>query len=251
MSMEGKYIYGIIAEPEPKKFSFAGVEEAPVYTVSYQKIAAIVSDTGLTEIDPTRKNVLAHTMVQDRLLKDYSILPMGFGMIASDGAMVSDLLRKNYENLLKELERLSGKIEVAVKVSWDKDAMLTQLASENGSLTRAKARLRTASPAQAQAILMEIGRIVEQITKEWQKEYAAEAYSQLNKLALEARTNPAMDVKNILNASFLIEKTHESEFQKEVYELDDRYRGKLNFKYVGPLPPYNFVQVKMETADAV
>jgi alpha-amylase/alpha-mannosidase (GH57 family) len=128
--------------------------------------------------------------------------------------------------------------------------MLTQLASESESLTRAKARLRAASPAQAQAILMEIGQIVQGITKEWQKEYAAEAYRQLNKLALEARTNPVMDVKNILNASFLIEKAHESEFQKEVYELDARYRGKLNFKYVGPLPPYNFVQVKMETANA-
>jgi len=80
--MVGKYIYGIIGETEVRRFDFRGVGDAEVYTIPYQKLAAIVSDTDLQEIDPTRKNVLAHTTVQDSLLKEYDLPPMGFGMIA-------------------------------------------------------------------------------------------------------------------------------------------------------------------------
>lgn len=250
MSRENRYMYGIIEEPQFKEFDFTGVEEARVYTINYQNIAAIVSDTSLKEIDPTRRNVLAHTMVQDRVIKNYTVLPMGFGMVAGSANIVNDLLRINYDKILGELERLSGKIEVAVKVYWDKDAMLSQLGAENKTIAQAKARLKTATPAQAQAILVEIGQTVERTTKEWKTRYATEAYSHLNKLAVEARANPEMDVKNILNASFLIPKTQESRFQNEVYQLDAKYRGKLNFKYIGPLPPYNFVQMRMEAPNA-
>jgi len=53
-------------------------------------------------------------------------------------------------------------------------------------------------------------------------------------------------VKNVLNASFLIGRARESDFQKEVFKLDSQYQGKVNFKYVGPLAPYNFVNVNLE-----
>jgi hypothetical protein len=53
-------------------------------------------------------------------------------------------------------------------------------------------------------------------------------------------------VKNILNAAFLIEKARESDFRNQVYKLDSQYQGKVNFKYVGPLAPYSFVNLKLE-----
>jgi len=83
MNGQSKYIYGIINEFTPKKFVFNGIDEAEVYTLNHKQIAAIVSDIEFSEIDPTRKNVQAHTLVQDNLLKEYTLLPMAFGMVAS------------------------------------------------------------------------------------------------------------------------------------------------------------------------
>ncbi len=57
MSLERKYIYGIIQEPEPRRFSFLGVGGAEVYTINHRELAAVVSDTALEEIDPIRKDV--------------------------------------------------------------------------------------------------------------------------------------------------------------------------------------------------
>lgn len=245
--MERKYIYGIIEEPEPRRFSFLGLGDAEVYTINHRELAAMVSDTGIEEIDPTRKNVRAHTVVQDELLKGYTLLPMGFGMIANSKDDVLKLLEKNYQGLIGELKKLVGKIEVELKVFWDQEAMIKELQGESEELTRLKARIKAApSPIEAQKLLLEAGKVVERIALEWKAKYADRVYGVLQGLSIDARLNNPLGVKNILNASFLIERARESDFQKEVYKLDSQYQGKVNFKYVAPLAPYNFVNLKLE-----
>lgn len=246
MFPQGKYIYGIIEEPQPRKFDFPGVEDAEVYAINYQKLAAIVSDTELEEIDPTRKNVLAHTTVQDTLLKEYELLPMSFGMIANTESEVRELLERNYDGLIRELKHLSGRIEVELKVFWDQEAMMKELQGESDELSKFKAKINAASsPIVRQSLLVEAGKQVERIAQNWKTKYAQRVYATLKELSVNARLNEPVGVKNILNASFLIDKSRESKFQEEVYRLDSKYQGKVNFKYVGPLPPYNFVKLKL------
>jgi hypothetical protein len=247
MSLERKYIYGIIEEAKPMRFSFLGVGDAEVYTINHRELAAVVSDTALEEIDPTRKDVRAHTVVQDEVLKNCSLLPMGFGMIADSKDDVLKLLEKNYQGLSRELVRLAGKVEVELKVYWDQEAMIKELQGGSEELTRLKAKVKNAqSPIEAQRLLVEAGKLVERIVLDWKARYADRVYTALKGLSIDARLNNPLGVKNILNASFLIEKARESDFQKEVYKLDSQYQGKVNFKYVGPLAPYNFVNLKLE-----
>jgi hypothetical protein len=243
MPSDSKYIYGIIEEPQPTKFEFCGLEDAPVYTINYQSLASVVSDIGLDDIDPTRKNVLAHTVVQDELLKKYTLLPMGFGTVTASEDNVLRLLEKNYEDLVKELNRLAGKIEAELKIFWDEKA----LTSENQELLyKLKAKIESASsPAEAQRLAIEAGTAVERIIRGWKSAYADRVYSTLKEMATDARLNASAGVKNLLNASFLIERSKENEFVEQVRRLDAAYEGKLNFKYVGPLSPYSFVGVKL------
>lgn len=247
MSPQCKYIYGIIEEPRPRRFGFSGVGEAEVYTINFQKLAATVSDTELQDIDPTRKNVLAHTVVQDELLRDYTLLPMGFGMMAASEDEVLKLLDRNYQSLIGELIQLAGKIEVELKVFWDQEAVIRQLQGESEEFTRLKARLCAASsPAELRILLIEAGRLVERVTTDWKARYAERVYTILKGLSIDARLNNPLGVKNLLNASFLIDRSKQSEFRDEVCKLDSKYQGNMNFKYVGPLAPYNFVNLKLE-----
>lgn len=247
MSLERKYIYGIIEEAKPMRFSFLGVGDAEVYTINHRELAAVVSDTALEEIDPTRKDVRAHTVVQDELLKNCSLLPMGFGMIADSKDDVLKLLEKNYQGLSRELVRLAGKVEVELKVYWDQEAMIKELQGGSEELTRLKAKINgDSSPIEAQRLLVEAGKLVERISLDWKARYADRVYTVLKGLSIDARLNNPLGVKNVLNASFLIERARESDFQKEVFRLDSQYQGKVNFKYVGPLAPYNFVNVNLE-----
>ena len=247
MSPQREYIYGIVEEPQPRRFSFTGVGEADVFTINHQRIAAIVSDTELPEIDPTRKNVQAHTLVQDELLKEYTLLPMSFGMIAAGEDEVRGLLEKNYEGLTKELNRLAGMVEVEMKVYWDQEAVIQEIQGENQELSRLKAKINaSSSPGEIRIHMIEAGRLVENIVLDWKTRYAEMVYTVLKPLSVEAKMNNPVGLKNLLNASFLIEKSRESEFKEQVYRMDTKFQDKVNFKYVGPMPPYNFVDLRLE-----
>lgn len=248
MSQQSEYIYGIVEEPRLIRFSFPGVGESDVHTINHQRLAAIVSDTEFLEIDPTRKNVRAHTVVQDELLKEYTLLPMGFGMIATSEDEVRRLLENNYQGLVSELDRLAGRIEVELRVFWNQES-ITREFHEAGSpeLSIIRAKLNTASsPLETHNLLVEAGRLVERIARDWKTRYAELVYAILQALSLDAQLNQPTGIRDILNASFLIEKSREAEFKEEVCRLDSKFQGKVNFKYVGPLPPYNFVNLKLE-----
>jgi len=248
MSPQGEYIYGIVEEPQLRRFSFLGVGEAEVYTINHQRIAAIVSDTKFSEIDPTRKNVHAHTVAQDELLKEYTLLPMGFGMITTDEDEVRGLLEKNYPGMLSELNRLAGRIEVELKVFWDQEAIMRELHLVGShELAKIRAKLNAASsPLETRNLLVEAGKLVESVASDWKTKYAELVYGILKELSYDTKVNNPAGVKNLLNASFLIEKSRESEFKEQVYKLDSEFQGKVNFKYVGPLPPYDFVDLRLE-----
>ena len=125
--------------------------------------------------------------------------------------------------------------------------MIKELQGGSEELTRLKAKINgTSSPIEAQRLLVEAGKLVERIVLDWKARYADRVYTVLKGLSIDARLNSPLGVKNVLNASFLIERARESDFQKEVFKLDSQYQGKVNFKYVGPLAPYNFVNVKLE-----
>jgi hypothetical protein len=247
MSPQGEYIYGIVKEPNHRRFSFPGIGGADVYTINHESIAAAVSDTELSEIDPTRKNVQAHTIVQEELLKEYNLLPMGFGMVATSEGEVKRLLENNCDSLLGELHRLAGKIEVELKVYWDQETIIKEIQSESQELSRLKAKLKAASSTiEARSLMIEAGKLVESMVQDWKTRYIEQVYATLQELSYEAKINNPVGIKNLLNASFLIEKSRESEFKEQVYKMDTKFQGKMNFKYVGPLPPYNFVNLKLE-----
>ncbi len=242
-----KYLYGIIEEPQFKTFELRGLEGAAVYTINSRDLAAVVSDIELAEIDPTRKNVMAHTMVQDGLLKKYTFIPMGFGIVAVSESGVRSLLEKNYPGLVSEIKRLADKIEVEIKIFWDDKA----LASENQQLiTKVQTRVKAAySTAEAQRLLTEAGMQVEKIVLAWKAKYVDQIYASLKTLAIDSRLNNCSGIKMLLNASFLIDRKTESEFVEQVRILDAKYQGNINFKYIGPLSPYNFVSTKLEMAN--
>ncbi|MBI2869644.1 MAG: GvpL/GvpF family gas vesicle protein [Chloroflexi bacterium] len=246
----GKYIYGFVREPQPRKFEFTGIEDAEVYTVSYRELAATVTDTGLADIDPTRRNVLAHTLVQDRLLRMYpAVLPASFGLIAGSGEEVLGMVREHYTELAGQLDKLHDCVEIALKVSWNQEAVSACLEKEDPEFVQLKERLRTTrSPLEAQGLLMRIGYKVEQVAREWKIFLADEVYQHLRPGAIDAVRSENGGVRGLLNASFLIKGAEEGRFQEEVRRLDGKFGDKLSFKYIGPLPPYNFVNVKLGLA---
>ena len=52
-----------------------------MFTVAFNDLAAVVSDTPIVIYDPTRENVLAHEFVNETVMKEYTVIPMSFGTV--------------------------------------------------------------------------------------------------------------------------------------------------------------------------
>ncbi len=50
----------------------------------------------------------------------------------------------------------------------------------------------------------------------------------------------------IMNAAYLVERDGDRDFDDTVKALSQKYEDVLTFKYTGPWPPYNFVNIKLK-----
>jgi hypothetical protein len=53
----------------------------------------------------------------------------------------------------------------------------------------------------------------------------------------------------IVNSAFLIEEIKEASFDQKVNEMVSKHSDKINFKYVGTVPPFNFVNIEINTGE--
>ena len=66
-------------------------------------------------------------------------------------------------------------------------------------------------------------------------------------LAEDYKVNTPYGELMILSAAFLVRKDKEPEFDRKVEAFNTKYGDKIKFKYVGTLPPFNFVNLVIET----
>jgi hypothetical protein len=74
--------------------------------------------------------------------------------------------------------------------------------------------------------------------------------SALKPAAVASRSNKPIGERMILNAAFLVERDREKNFDDAVKEISRKYEALLTFKYTGPWPPYNFVNIKLKLEKA-
>ena len=80
----GKYLYCIIACSTPRQFATKGIgaQGDLVHTVHYMDLAAVVSDSPVVEYESSRRNLMAHTLVLEEVMREFVILPVRFGTVA-------------------------------------------------------------------------------------------------------------------------------------------------------------------------
>src|SRR6185503_6568282 len=88
----GKYVYCIVRSDRQRDFGAIGIGGGQrVFTVAFQDLAAVVSDTPIVIYDPTRDNVLAHEFVNETVMKEFTVIPMSFGTVFRSEDDVTEL----------------------------------------------------------------------------------------------------------------------------------------------------------------
>jgi Gas vesicle synthesis protein GvpL/GvpF len=242
----GKYVYCIIESGDPLRFGPIGVGADPsdVYTVHYKKLAAVVSDAPLEVLDSTRENVLAHERVNETVMHEHTVIPMSFGTIFKTREDIVELLRSAAEAFGDVLNKMQNKLEFGLKVLWDRDLAVREVENEDEDISRLKKEI-SGQKGPTYFARMQYGRLIDSALQSRSERYVADILEQLRDVSVASRINKPIGDKMIMNAAFLIARDQESAFDAKVKLIATRF-DKLTFKYTGPWPPYNFVNIRLK-----
>ena len=244
----GRYVYGIIEASQPLTFGRSGLAASGegVYTVHFNDIAAVISKTNVFIFDPTRENALAHEHVIESVMKTNTIIPMSFGTVFRTEDDIREVLKSIYGSLKEVLKQMGGKVEFGLKVSWDRDNVIEELKREDEEIHRFHLELTRKHLQSTYFARMQLGRMIDRGLSERSADFVREIYEGLRSVCVASRDNKPIGDKMIMNAAFLIERHREAEFDSAVNRIAKKFGDRLNFKYTGPWPPYNFVNIRLK-----
>jgi Gas vesicle synthesis protein GvpL/GvpF len=194
--------------------------------------------------DPTRENVLAHERVNETVMRKYTVIPMSFGTVFKTRDDIVELLRSAYDAFHDVLVKMQDKLEFGLKVLWDRDVMIREIERADEDIRNLKGQIG-AQKGSTYFARMQYGRLVDAALQSMSEKYVAEIFEALRDVAVASRANKPIGDKMIMNAAFLVARDKEHAFDQRVKQIGAKY-DKLTFKYTGPWPPYNFVNIRLK-----
>jgi len=244
---EGSYIYCIIGASQPLQLGPVGIGERgdKVYSVHFNGLAAVVSQSPIKSYPVARDNMLAHERVIEEVMKTQTVLPVRFCTIAKNDAEVVEILRGEHAKFIDLLKLVDGKKELGVR-GFCNESIYMDIVAKYDEIRAMKEKIATLPPARTHSLRMEIGRMVEEALKREKELFLEDIMGALAPLSVQVKTNKPYGEMMILNAAFLVEKDKEPDFDRAVNALAAKYGDKIKFRYVGTLPPFNFVNVVID-----
>jgi len=112
------YLYAITDQPDRPLGVGAGLAGAPLQSIAYRGIAAVVSPLADGPLPPTAENVMLHERVIEALMAERTALPARFGMVLKSQQAALDELAGRYDAYAANLGRVRGRVELGLRVLW-------------------------------------------------------------------------------------------------------------------------------------
>lgn len=239
------YLYCVVGTGEARHFGALGVggHQDSVITISYRDLSAVVSRLQPDDTVANRESILGHEQVLETVMRDHTILPVRFGTIAPNAEEVRTLLRTRYSEFNRWLRDLDGKVELGLKAFW-RDAR--HLRDGRGSASSRERNTDTETAKSSGGLDVTDTSQTSLGVREFEQErleVETRILAPLRPLAFDAILNQTYGDDMILNAAFLVDRVWEKEFDARVQNLASENEGDLSFRYVGPAPPYSFVNI--------
>ncbi|HEV8715133.1 MAG TPA: GvpL/GvpF family gas vesicle protein [Candidatus Binatia bacterium] len=238
----GKFFYAVIL-PEGKPLpALVGLDDKGIHSISYQDIAAVVSDYPVTTIKALRKNLFPYHQVTRTLAESCTTIPARFGQIAQHGEEVFTILRRHYSRLRPELERLHHKLEMGVQVFWQVDNLFEYLIQQDRGLKGLRDRLLQKSSSVTRQEQIEFGGRLRDKLQEARVRVSQRTMAPLQEVAVEAKVDEPTEEKMAMNGLFLVWKEQQQQFIAQVEKAAGFMGKEYALKVDGPWVPFNFIE---------
>ena len=263
-----KYLYCIIPDNKQQTFDVQGIG-GQAYTIPYEDVSLVVSDSepvSFTAISKEElvKYLLTHQSTIEKIMQKYSVIPLKFGTFLDNEEETQKIVRKGYKLFKESLEALKDKIELDLVASWsDMRGVLKEIA-EMPEIKRLKDEISAKPLAERIKDGILLGKRVkdlldqkkDQIAREIIASLSAKDPPQAGKGGFDFCKHAVLNDAMISNTAFLVAKDKKGDFEARLEELDKKFSAKggsasggdglINFKLVGPLPPYSFATFEVD-----
>lgn len=259
----GKYIYGVIDSGQAEQFPLDGVvrfapdasEDKQAYTVSWQDISAVVTESPVVDYLAMAKDALArllvrHQQIIERVMPRHTILPVRLGTCVENDEQVRAILTRSYATIKETLQKAQSVVEVDVTATiGDFDSFL-QRVSQSPELQQLKQSFLHRPDGVTVEDRMTIGSLVKQQMDSEKERMSQQIHAAFKRFAKDTKAHDLMDDRMVLNTAFLIRKDRQGDFDNQIEQLNAQFDDQLDFRRVGPLPPYSFYTLEVLRMDS-
>ncbi len=242
----GKYLYALVLGPEGKRYGHIGIDYGEVYTVSDGTVAAIVSDVHYRKIRPQRKHVAAQQRVLKGFMGEKALLPMSFGVIADSSRAVRAFLSSNREAILKQIQRVSGKVEIGLCVRWDVPNIFEYMVEAHLDLKSARDRLFLTGREPTHEEKIEIGKLFENVVNSEREGHFKVVEKILRPACSEIKRDNCRGELEVMKLACLIDRHSIKRLEDHIFEAAKLFDDNFAFDYTGPWWPHSFVELEID-----
>jgi len=251
-----KYIYGVIKTGKPATFGQSLLSSSPeeVYTVVHHDLACVVSNYGRGDFASLSREeklrcLMSHQRVIEWVMKEYTILPVKFGTLVEDEDEIRRILEQVYDKLVPTLNHMNDLVEIEVAATWDLKKVLEEIGNEEQIMQLGRSM---AGKSAAEILEMQInaGRLVKESLDRRRESYRWQMMQSLADIALDIQPNALVADEMVMNIAFLVQREKQEDLDSQVRRINETFNDQINFRVIGPLPPYSFSTVEIRHPDA-
>jgi hypothetical protein len=247
--MYGKYVYGIIDSNNQTDFNISGLNgSSPVYSIVHEDLSCVMSNYSGEEFSSMAKEevvrcLLVHQVVVEHIMREQTVLPVKFGTVLTSLDEVRSLLSQGHSQFVDILAWIQDKVEIEVAATWDKQQIFQEISTEPEIIRASKTIVGKGQQTFEEQI--QLGQIVKASMDKRRSSYRERMINFLTSVAVDVQPNALVSDEMVMNVAFLVEKTNQEEFDSCVKQLNDLFDNQINFRIIGPLPPYSFATVEV------
>lgn len=243
----GCYLYAIATRDGGAGLDVTGINDQKVYHVSDKRLSAVVSRVqGNKKIRPQRRNLAAHQRVLQRLMAVTTPLPMAFGIIAEGDDAVIDILERHRELFLDQFNRVSGKVEMGLRVCWDVDNIFDYFIRTHSDLRAARDEYFSTQHEVTQEDKIELGRLFDHLLQEDRQNLGDDVERILGPYCHEIKQGKCRSERDVMSLACLVARDAQDRFEEGVLKAAAEFDNNFVFDFNGPWAPHNFVDVELE-----
>lgn len=235
------HIYGVTDTSVTIPADRTGRSKRPLRHIDGDGLRVLVSDV---EADSRvlREDLMAHAHTLEAVATLGTVLPMQFGVeMPDDDTVRHELIESRGDEIRPLLERFDGLLQLTVSVELIEQEALKEVLRQDPDLVGLRDHVQRAAPQERHSAEVRLGEAIAAALDALRAEVGDGV---VDRIAPTARAVSLGEVRGALQAAevfLLVERDRQSELDATVTTLREDLAPLASLRYVGPQPPYAFL----------